>query len=52
MPPYNQYDFYIQYDGFTTVLEAKRQVIPCETYHLKIAIADDADYVWDSRCIY
>ena len=48
VPPYNSDDFYIQYDGFTTVLEAKRQVIPCETYHLKIAIADDADYVWDS----
>jgi|JI61114C2RNA_FD_contig_123_29229_length_5952_multi_4_in_0_out_2_3 gliding motility-associated-like protein len=48
VPPYNSDDFYIQYDGFTTVLEAKRQVIPCETYHLKIAIADDADDVWDS----
>ena len=48
VPPYNSDDFYIQYDGFTTVLEANRQVIPCETYHLKIAIADDADDVWDS----
>lgn len=48
VPPYNSDDYYIQYDGFTTVLEAKRQVIPCETYHLKIAIADDADDVWDS----
>lgn len=47
-PPYSVDDYYIQYDGFTTVLEAKKNVIPCETYHLKIAIADDADGVWDS----
>lgn len=46
--PYNTDDFYLQYDGFTTVLEAKRSVTPCETYHLKIAIADDADDVFDS----
>lgn len=46
--PFNTDDFYIQYDGFTTVLEAKRNVIPCETYHLKIAIADDLDDALDS----
>lgn len=46
--PFNSDDYYIQYDGFTTVLEAKRNVIPCETYHLKIAIADDLDDALDS----
>ena len=46
--PYNTDDYYIQYDGFTTVLEAKRNVIPCETYHLKMAIADDLDWAYDS----
>jgi len=46
--PYSADDFYIQYDGFTTVLEAKRNVIPCETYHLKMAIADDLDWSLDS----
>ncbi len=47
-PPYNTDNYYIQYDGFTTVLEAKRSVIPCETYHLKMAIADDLDNAYDS----
>jgi gliding motility-associated-like protein len=47
-PPFNTDDYYIQYDGFTTVLEAKRSVIPCETYHLKMAIADDLDDALDS----
>ncbi len=47
-PPYNTDDYYIQYDGFTTVLEAKHSVFPCETYHLKMAIADDLDEALDS----
>ena len=38
----------IQYDGFTTVLTAEIVVIPCETYHLKIAIADAGDQILDS----
>ncbi len=38
----------IQYDGFTTVLSAKAQLIPGETYHLKIAIANAGDNSWDS----
>ncbi len=46
--PYNTDNYYIQYDGFTTVLEAKRNVIPCETYHLKMVIADDLDGAYDS----
>lgn len=38
----------IEYDGFTKVLTASTSVIPCETYHIKIAIADFGDCVWDS----
>ena len=38
----------LQYDGFTTVLEAKRKVLPCETYHIKLAIADVDDSNVDS----
>ena len=38
----------IQYDGFTTVLTAWARVVPCSTYHFKIAIADAGDGVLDS----
>ena len=38
----------VQYDGFTTVLEAKATVVPCQTYHIKLAVADGFDGVWDS----
>lgn len=38
----------VQYDGFTTVLEAKSTVIACETYHIKLVVADGGDGVWDS----
>jgi hypothetical protein len=38
----------VQYDGFTVVLTATAQVTPCETYHLKIAIADALDSAYDS----
>ncbi len=38
----------IQFDGFTQVLEARAVVIPGETYHLKIAIADVKDRNYDS----
>lgn len=46
--PYTTDDYYIGYDGFTTVLTAKSAVIPCETYHLKLAIADAGDGALDS----
>ena len=39
---------YIQYDGFTDVLEAVSQVECGQTYHLVIAIADVGDGQWDS----
>jgi len=38
----------VEYDGFTTVLKASSLVIPCETYRLKIAIADVSDDRLDS----
>ncbi|MCS6934541.1 MAG: choice-of-anchor L domain-containing protein [Chitinophagales bacterium] len=38
----------IVYDGHTTVFEAKIATIPCQTYHLKLAIADAGDQILDS----
>ncbi len=38
----------IQYDGFTTVLEAKSKVQCGQKYHLIIAIADVGDGIYDS----
>lgn len=38
----------IQYDGFTTVLTAFAIAIPCQTYHLKIVVADAGDADYDS----
>ncbi len=35
-------------DAFTTVLTAKSAVYPCETYHIKLAIADVNDGIFDS----
>lgn len=39
---------YIQYDGFTTVITTNIAVVPCETYHIKLAIADGGDSQADS----
>ena len=36
------------YGGHTTVLTAQAIVVPCQTYHLKIAIADVGDAAYDS----
>ena len=47
-PPYNNSTQYIQYDGFTKVLEAVSKVQCGQTYHLIIAIADAGDGQWDS----
>ncbi len=38
----------IEYDGLTVVLTARRAVIPCMTYHIKLCIADVGDHSWDS----
>ena len=37
-----------EYDGYTTVLTAEALVVPCQTYHIKLAVADAVDHVYDS----
>ncbi len=44
----NNYQQFTQYDAFTTVLRAWATVVPCETYHIKLAIGDGIDHVYDS----
>ncbi|MBX2929954.1 MAG: choice-of-anchor L domain-containing protein [Saprospiraceae bacterium] len=39
---------FLEYDGLTTVLSAEAEVIPCETYHIKIILADKAEDTYDS----
>lgn len=46
--PYNSSTTYIQYDGFTKVLEAYSKVQCGKKYHLTIAIADVGDGIFDS----
>ena len=38
----------LEYDGFTAVLTAWIMVVPCETYTIKMAIADAGDHIFDS----
>jgi hypothetical protein len=38
----------IEYDGFTTALYAWLKIVPFETYHIKLAIADAGDQIIDS----
>jgi gliding motility-associated-like protein len=38
----------VVFDGFTTVLTAWCRVTPCQNYHIKIAIGDAGDGVYDS----
>jgi len=39
---------FTQYDAFTKTLTAWATVIPCETYHIKLAIGDGLDHAYDS----
>lgn len=39
---------FLQHDAQTTVLEARLNLIPCEWYTIKLAIADVGDNLWDS----
>lgn len=38
----------IEFDGFTTVMTVSAEVVPCQTYHIKLAIADVSDAYFDS----
>lgn len=38
----------VQYDGYTTVLTAQVVVTPCQTYHIRLAVADAGDRIYDS----
>lgn len=39
---------HLQYDGGTVPLEARFTVVPGETYHVRIAVADGGDAIFDS----
>lgn len=39
---------YIEYDGFTTVLNTVIRVVPCERYKIKLVVADVGDHLFDS----
>jgi gliding motility-associated-like protein len=44
----NTSNIFFTHDGHTTLLTASSAVQPCQTYHLKLVIADQGDYAWDS----
>lgn len=46
--PYSIDSFYVQYDGLTTVLTGEIAVTAGETYHMKIAVADAGDMIFDT----
>ncbi len=44
----NQSGVHVTFDGHTVILTAKVKVIPCQTYTIKLGIADVTDGGWDS----
>jgi hypothetical protein len=39
---------FLQYDGYTVTMPIEVYVVPNQTYHLKIVIADSFDHIYDS----
>jgi len=39
---------FLQYNGLTYIYTASYVVVPCSTYHIKLAVADASDYALDS----
>lgn len=46
--PFNSNTHFVQYDGFTVPMTARAQVQCGQPYHIKIAVGDASDAVWDS----
>jgi gliding motility-associated-like protein len=44
----NTSNVYFTHEGHTTLFTARSQVQPCQTYHLKLVIADQGDHLWDT----
>jgi len=41
---------YYEYDALTYVFIATHVLIPCSTYHIKLAVGDASDHILDSGC--
>lgn len=46
--PYYSDPYHVQYNGFTVVLEASAMVQCGQQYHIKLAVADANDHIFDS----
>lgn len=44
----NRMNMFLTHEGHTTLFTAREQVQPCQTYHLKLVIADKGDHAWDT----
>ena len=44
----NKTNTFFTYNGHTTIFTALSRVQPCQTYHLKLVVADVGDHVYDS----
>ncbi len=40
--------WWMEYDGYTTVLTAQAAIVPCQTYHIRMAIANVSDDTYES----